>query len=78
MSVAAVASVIAEQLSVTPTGVFADACHTATGGNPFLLQELMGTLLAEGVRPDGGQRGARVGGFVPEGIARLGSGAWPD
>ncbi len=31
---------------------FTAACHTATGGNPLLLHELVRALDAEGVRPD--------------------------
>jgi hypothetical protein len=31
---------------------FAEACHDATGGNPFLLDRLASELAAQGVRPD--------------------------
>jgi len=30
---------------------FCDACHAATGGNPFLLRELLAGLVADGVSP---------------------------
>jgi AAA ATPase domain len=32
-------------------GTFIEACRTATGGVPFLLEELLGTLEADGVKP---------------------------
>jgi hypothetical protein len=38
-------------LSEEPDPNFAAAKHTASGGNPFLLRELVNTLLDEQVRP---------------------------
>jgi hypothetical protein len=29
--------------------VFLDACYTASGGNPLLVQELVGTVMDEGL-----------------------------
>lgn len=60
---------------------FRRACHEATGGNPFLLEELLGAYAAEGAKPtgDAAERVARLG---PRSIAhgvlgRLGM-MWPD
>lgn len=46
-----VAAVLSEQLQVTVAPDFGDACHSASGGNPFLLTELAATLRADGIRP---------------------------
>ena len=35
----------------SPEDAFIDACRTATGGVPFLLEELVGVLEADGVKP---------------------------
>jgi DNA-binding CsgD family transcriptional regulator len=48
---------------------FVAACYRATGGNPFLLEELLGGLVAEGASGSAGDA-ARVEGFAPEGIVR--------
>ena len=48
---------------------FVTACYRATGGNPFLLGELLAGLVAEGVSGAAGDA-ARVEGFAPEGIVR--------
>ncbi len=53
LSSAATAEFLARRLGsdgVDPA--FTAACHTATGGNPLLLHELIRALDAEGVRPD--------------------------
>jgi DNA-binding CsgD family transcriptional regulator len=47
----AVAALVATELGDTPDQRFGDACHHATGGNPFLLRELLRELVAEGVAP---------------------------
>lgn len=48
---------------------FVAACYRATGGNPFLLEELLGGLVADGVSGTADDA-ARVEGFAPEGIVR--------
>jgi DNA-binding CsgD family transcriptional regulator len=48
---------------------FVSACYRATGGNPFLLGELLGGLVAEGVSGSAADA-ARVGSFAPGGIVR--------
>ena len=45
----AVAALVATQLGSEPDRRFSDACRTATGGNPFLLRELLRELAAEPV-----------------------------
>jgi ATP/maltotriose-dependent transcriptional regulator MalT len=52
LSAEAVADVIRDRLGAEPEPAFADACHSATGGNPLLLQELLRELAAEGAQPD--------------------------
>jgi DNA-binding CsgD family transcriptional regulator len=53
--------------SATPE--FEAACHEASGGNPFLLSELLGEASRAGVEPDAAGAG-RVGTLVPEGLSR--------
>jgi DNA-binding NarL/FixJ family response regulator len=61
---------------------FAHACADATGGNPFLANELVYTLRADGIVPTAGSA-SQVVGLVPESVmhavlvrvARLGDGA---
>ena len=48
---------------------FVSACYRATGGNPFLLGELLGGLVAEGASGSAGDA-AGVESFAPEGIVR--------
>ena len=48
---------------------FVTACYRATGGNPFLLDELLAGLVADGVSGSAGDA-PRVEGFAPEGIVR--------
>ncbi len=48
---------------------FVSACYRASGGNPFLLGELLAELVAEGASGSASDA-SRVTGFAPEGIAR--------
>jgi DNA-binding NarL/FixJ family response regulator len=48
---------------------FAEACHRATGGNPFLLHELLHELLAEQTPPTS-QASGTVEELSPEAVAR--------
>lgn len=52
LSVDAAAHLIASRLGGDTDHAFAALCHEATGGNPLLLNELLKTMEAEGVRPD--------------------------
>jgi DNA-binding CsgD family transcriptional regulator len=48
---------------------FAGSCHAVTGGNPFLVRELIETLRAEGIGP--GEAGSeRVAGLGPKSVAQ--------
>jgi DNA-binding CsgD family transcriptional regulator/predicted negative regulator of RcsB-dependent stress response len=47
----AVAALAADALGAAPEPGFAAACHAATGGNPFLVTELLVTLREEGLAP---------------------------
>lgn len=60
----AVAEWIADRFGAPGPG-FAAACVEATGGNPFLLTELLRTLVAEHVGP-GAENVERVAAFAPE------------
>jgi DNA-binding CsgD family transcriptional regulator/tetratricopeptide (TPR) repeat protein len=48
---------------------FAAACHELSGGNPFLLAELLGEAARVGVGP-GGEDATRLRALVPQGLAR--------
>ena len=48
---------------------FASACHELSGGNPFLLAELLGEAARVGVGPDS-EGAMRLRALVPEGLAR--------
>jgi DNA-binding CsgD family transcriptional regulator len=48
----AVADLVRERLREVADDAFSAACHTATGGNPLLLGELLKVLEAEQVSPD--------------------------
>ncbi|HEX8054499.1 MAG TPA: AAA family ATPase [Thermoleophilaceae bacterium] len=47
----AVPALVAARLGPDPDRAFCDACRAATGGNPFLLRELLRELAADGVAP---------------------------
>jgi DNA-binding CsgD family transcriptional regulator len=47
----AVTAMIERELGDSPDARFCDACLEATGGNPFLLNELLRELAADGVAP---------------------------
>ena len=49
LSDGAIAQQLEHALGVAPAPEFVTACQHATGGNPFLLRELLGELAAEGV-----------------------------
>jgi len=52
LSEPAVADLVRARLHEEAAAAFSTACHTATGGNPLLLDELLKALDAEHVRPD--------------------------
>ena len=68
-------------LDAPPAQAFSAACHKTTGGNPFLLVELLRALAAEGVYPTDAAA-ERVRTLAPESISRsvlgrLGT-MWPE
>jgi DNA-binding NarL/FixJ family response regulator len=52
LSVTATLGLVRGRLGENAAEAFSAACHTATGGNPLLLHELLKTLADEGVQPD--------------------------
>lgn len=66
---AAAARLVRAELGDAATQRFCGACHAATGGNPFLLNALLRSLAAEGVRPDD-DAADRVTTFGTEAVAR--------
>ena len=48
---------------------FCAACHRATGGNPFLLSELIASVRADGIAPTAAAA-SQIGSVAPEGIVR--------
>jgi DNA-binding CsgD family transcriptional regulator len=51
LTVAATSELVRATLGADADGRFCDACHRATGGNPFLLGALVTELRASGVQP---------------------------
>ncbi|MGE5636879.1 MAG: ATP-binding protein [Nocardioidaceae bacterium] len=66
---AAVASLVRAAFAGTCDEAFCDACHAATGGNPFLLGGLVASLRAEGVAPRR-EEAAAIESFGPEAVGR--------
>jgi DNA-binding NarL/FixJ family response regulator len=69
LSPEAVGKLIAERLAQPPDDQFRDACHQATGGNPFYVGELLHDAAQRGLQPTA-QEAARVRELVPPAIAR--------
>ncbi|MDQ3677633.1 MAG: AAA family ATPase, partial [Actinomycetota bacterium] len=65
----ATVALIGRLLGSESSADFAHACRVATGGNPFLLQELLRALQADGVAPDEEGR-ERVSHIAPSTISR--------
>jgi DNA-binding CsgD family transcriptional regulator len=51
LSESAVATLVRERFASTAATQFCKACHVATGGNPFLVSELLSALASDGVEP---------------------------
>jgi DNA-binding CsgD family transcriptional regulator len=64
----AVALVVGERLSAEPDPAFVRACLEVTGGNPFLLGELLDEALARRIDPNAAAA-AKVASLVPRGVA---------
>jgi class 3 adenylate cyclase/DNA-binding CsgD family transcriptional regulator/tetratricopeptide (TPR) repeat protein len=69
ISEAGVASMVEHEFEVTPDPAFAQACHSATGGNPLFVRALVDALRGEGVQPVA-QNAARVHEIGPEPVTR--------
>jgi DNA-binding CsgD family transcriptional regulator/tetratricopeptide (TPR) repeat protein len=69
LSAEASAAVVREILGDGAETAFCQACHHATGGNPFLLHELLGQLHRDGVRPTA-EHAAEVGAVTPDAVTR--------
>jgi DNA-binding CsgD family transcriptional regulator len=69
LSEAGVNTVITNVMGTAPVEAFTDACHAASGGNPFLVRELLGALRADGFTPDEGGA-ARVLQVGPDTVSR--------
>ncbi|MBV9334826.1 MAG: AAA family ATPase [Solirubrobacterales bacterium] len=64
----AVAVVVARRLAAEADAAFVNACLEVTGGNPFLLGELLDEASARGLEPTAGAA-ADVESLVPRGVA---------
>ncbi|MFN2616089.1 MAG: BREX system ATP-binding domain-containing protein, partial [Thermoleophilaceae bacterium] len=69
LSDGAVAGLVACELDAEADPEFSEACHQATGGNPFLLRELLRELVVDGVSPTAAQASV-VGQLAPPTVAR--------
>jgi DNA-binding CsgD family transcriptional regulator len=69
LSEEAVAQLVGEELREGPDHRFSAACREATGGNPFLVGELVRELASEGVSPSAGRK-ALVRQLAPPTVAR--------
>jgi DNA-binding CsgD family transcriptional regulator len=65
----AVGELVARAFDAHPDPQFVTACAAATGGNPMLLRELLGALVAEGVAPAAARAGS-VRDVAPGSVAR--------
>jgi DNA-binding CsgD family transcriptional regulator len=64
----AISALVAARLAKDPDGRFVRACLEATGGNPFLVHELLEEAAARGLDPTAATA-SDVGAIVPRGIA---------
>ena len=68
LTLAAVRALVARRLRQEPDDRFVQACLEVTGGNPFLVGELLAEVAARGVDPTAAAAGD-VGVIVPRGVA---------
>jgi hypothetical protein len=69
LSPEAVGALVAGAFGTVQDDSFSRSCHAVTGGNPFLVRELIETLRADGIGP--GEAGAdRVAGLGPRSVAQ--------
>ena len=79
LSRAAVGRIVSERLATVADPVFEAACHDATGGTPFLVNQLAGALRERGIAPNrdaaalvDGLGGSDVGRWLGTRLAGLG------
>jgi DNA-binding CsgD family transcriptional regulator len=66
---AAVGELIESRLGGQPHARFVDACLAVTGGNPFLIGELLDEAAARGVDPASAEGTATLSTIIPRGVA---------
>ena len=64
-----VRTLLIQEFETAPAERFAEACHAVTGGNAFLLRELIQQLRADGIGPDE-EAAAQVAALGPRSVAR--------
>jgi predicted ATPase len=69
LSRAGVRALLTQEFGTAPAELFTGACHAATGGNAFLLRELIQQLRADKISP-GGEAAAQVAALGPRSVAR--------
>jgi DNA-binding CsgD family transcriptional regulator len=70
LSDAAVAALVKSALGADAAGEFCEACHRASGGNPFVLHDLLSELRAEGITPTAAAA-ADVANVTPKTVSRM-------
>src|SRR6185437_1981567 len=68
LTLAAIGELVASRLSGEPQDPFVRACSEVTGGNPFLVGQLLDEVQARGLEPTAAAA-AEVGEIVPRGVA---------
>jgi DNA-binding CsgD family transcriptional regulator len=66
---ASVRELVRSRLGGEPHNRFVDACIDVTGGNPFLIGELLDEVAARGIDPGTPAAAAALGTIVPRGVA---------
>src|SRR6516225_1408359 len=69
LSRSGVQTLLTQEFGTVPSDRFAAACHAVTGGNAFLLRELIQQLRADGIGP-GEEVAAQIAALGPRSVAR--------
>jgi len=69
LSRSGVQTLLIQEFGTAPAERFAEACHAVTGGNAFLLREMIQQLRADGIGPDE-EAAAQVAALGPRSVAR--------
>jgi DNA-binding CsgD family transcriptional regulator len=69
LSQSGVRALLTREFGIVPAEQFVTASHAVTGGNAFLLRELVRQLRADGIRPDE-ETAAQVAALGPRSVAR--------